>query len=109
MGAPIRLSGLLPPDGFWGFAFLCLIMGLSVPFYNGLVTVLMQERIPPEYLSRVFGLYGSFASPAKPVGLLPCSFADQMGIRNWFALTGAFCLALAAVIYAIPTIRKIDA
>lgn len=109
MGVPICLSGLLPATGFWGFAALCIVMGLSVPFYNGPVTALMQERIAPEYLGRVFGLYGSIASIAMPIGLmLSGAFADSVGVREWFFLTGVFCILLGVVMYLIPAIRKID-
>lgn len=100
MGVPIYLTGLLPQNGFWGFAVLCVFMGCSVPFYNGPVTALMQERIAPEYLGRVFGLYGSIASIAMPIGLvLSGAFADRVGIHNWFVLTGGLCVILAAVTY----------
>lgn len=109
MGFPICLTGLLPQNGFWGFAVLCVFMGCSVPFYNGPVIAIMQERIAPEYLGRVFGLYGSIASIAMPIGLvLSGVFADRVGIHNWFALTGGLCVILAAVTYIIPSIRKID-
>ncbi len=109
MGVPIGLSGLLPPSGFWGFALLCIVMGLSVPFYNGPVTALMQKKIAPEYLGRVFGLYGSVASIAMPIGLmLSGAFADQIGIHHWFLLSGILCVLLAVFMYWIPAIRKID-
>ncbi len=109
MGAAIGLSGLLPSNGFWLFAACCLLMGLSTPFYNGPVTALMQERIAPEYLGRVFGLYGSVASLAMPIGLmLSGAFADRVGTPMWFAITGLLCIGLAVFMYLLPAIRKLD-
>lgn len=109
MGVPILLSGLLPSSGFWLFAVCCVMIGFSTPFYNGPVTALMQERIAPDYLGRVFGLYGSVASLAMPIGLmLSGAFADTVGTQNWFALTGVICIALAGLMYGIPSIRHID-
>lgn len=109
MGLPICLTGFLPKSGFWGFAVLCVLMGCVVPFYNGPVTALMQERIAPEFLGRVFGLYGSAASVAMPIGLvLSGVFADRVGIHNWFVLTGVLCMILAVITYMVPSIRKID-
>ena len=109
MGVPILLSGLLPSSGLWLFAVCCVMMGFSTPFYNGPVTALMQERIAPDYLGRVFGLYGSVASLAMPIGLmLSGAFADTVGTQNWFALTGVICIALAGLMYGIPSIRHID-
>lgn len=109
MGLPICLSGLLPPSGFWLFAALCVVMGLSCPIYNAPVTALMQERVPPEYLGRVFGLYGSVCSLAMPIGLiLSGAFADRVGTPFWFVITGALCVLLAVGMYLTPSIRNID-
>lgn len=109
MGVAIALSGLLPPNGFWGFAALCVIMGISVPLYNAPSTALFQERISPEYLGRVFGLYGSVCSMAMPVGLLlSAAFADKVGTPNWFIISGVLILVLAVVMYLMPSIRRID-
>ena len=109
MGLPICLSGFLPAGGFWGFAAFCVVMGLSVPFYNGPLTALMQERIAPEYLGRVFGLYGSIASLAMPIGLvISGAFADAVGVSRWFALSGALIVLIALVTWTVPSIRHID-
>ncbi|WP_352407254.1 MFS transporter [Acetoanaerobium noterae] len=109
MGASISISGLLSENGFWVFTFLCITMGLSVPFYNGPVTALMQEKILPEYLGRVFGLYGSIASFAMPIGLLiSSSFADSVGVNKWFFLSGVLIIGIAALCLIIPSIRAID-
>ena len=69
----------------------------------------MQEKIPPEYLGRVFGLYGAIMSWAMPLGLAASSlFADAVGAPAWFAGTGVAMAALAAATWAIPSIRRIE-
>lgn len=109
MGIPIFVSGTLPGSGFWVFACLCTVMGLSVPFYNGPVTALLQERIAPEYLGRVFGLYASICSFAMPVGLvISGAFADNVGVARWFMITGLAIVAIAVVCLAIPSVRGIE-
>ncbi len=109
IGVFISISGILPPNGFWIFTFLCITIGISVPFYNSPVTALIQEKIPPEYLGRVFGLYGSIASFAIPIGLLISgSFADNVGVNKWFLLSGVLIIGLAALCLIIPSIRAID-
>lgn len=109
MGVPICISGLLPASGFWFFAVCCVLMGLSVPMYNAPGTALYQERIAPEYLGRVFGLYGSICSLAMPVGLaLSGIFADRVGTPKWFVISGALIVLLAVGMYALPSIREID-
>lgn len=109
MGVSIAVSGLLPPNGFWIFVFLCIAMGIAAPFYNGPITSLMQEKISPEYLGRAFGFYGSVASSAMPIGLLISgALADAVGTTNWFLLTGVLIIALALSCFALSPIRRID-
>lgn len=109
MGAAIALSGLLPTDGFPAFAFCSLLMGFSAPFYNGPQTALMQEKIAPDYLGRVFGLYGSIVSLAMPLGLvLSGIFADGVGVHRWFLISGVGCILLALLATALPSIRGVE-
>ena len=109
MGVPIFISGLLPQNGFWGFAFLCVIMGIACPFYNGPVTALMQERIAADYLGRAFGLYSSAASLAMPVGLIISGFfADGIGVNKWFLITGILIVFISVLCLVIPSIKNID-
>ena len=108
-GAATLAAGLLPAGGFPAFLLLSALMGLSSPFYSGPQTALMQERIAPEYLGRVFGLYGSIMSWAMPAGLaVSALFSDAVGAPAWFVGAGAAMIALAALTWAIPSIRHIE-
>lgn len=109
IGVFISFCGILSKNGFWVFILFCIAMGIFVPFYNSPVTALIQEKIPPEYLGRVFGLYGSMASFAMPIGLLISgSFADSVGVNKWFLLSGVLIIGIAALCLIIPSIRAID-
>ena len=70
MGFALIIAGLLPINGFFIFVFCSAIMGFSAPFYSGVQMALIQEKIQPEYLGRVFGLLGSIMSLAMPLGLI---------------------------------------
>ncbi len=108
-GAVTLVSGLLGPGGFVAFLVMSCVMGVSSPFYAGPQTALMQERIPPEFLGRVFGLYGSIMAWAMPVGLAFSSlFADAVGAPAWFVGAGAAMLTLAAVTWLIPSVRHVE-
>lgn len=108
-GAATLAAGLLGADGFAAFLAMSFLMGLSSPFYSGPQTALMQERIPPEYLGRVFGLYGSIMSWALPLGLAFSSlFADAVGAPAWFVGAGTAMVLLAVATWAVPSIRRID-
>ena len=102
-------AGLLGTGGFVAFLGMSFLMGLSSPFYSGPQTALMQEKVPPEYLGRVFGLYGAIMSWAMPLGLAFSSlFADAVGALGWFVGAGAAMVLLACVTWAIPAIRHIE-
>ena len=109
LGAATAVSGLLPRGGFWVFAALCVLMGISVPFYSGPQMALLQERIAPEFLGRVFGLYSSVMSLAMPLGLSVSGLlADRIGVNGWFLICGIACTLLALLTWFIPSIRHID-
>ncbi|MCR8907044.1 MFS transporter [Thermophilibacter sp. ET337] len=102
-------AGLLGTGGFVAFLAMSFLMGLSSPFYSGPQTALMQEKVPPEYLGRVFGLYGAIMSWALPLGLSFSSlFADAVGAPAWFVGAGAAMVLLACVTWAIPAIHHIE-
>ena len=108
-GLATLLSGTLPAAGFFAFVAASFAMGLSSPFYSGPQVALMQEKVQPEYLGRVFGMYGSVMSWAMPVGLVASSlFADSLGVTAWFAGSGVLVVLLALVTWSIPSVRGIE-
>ena len=108
MGLGLAVSGLLPKNGFVGFAALCVVMGFAAPFH-GVQTALFQERIAPECLGRVFSLSMSMMSVAMPVGLmLSGAFAEVIGVHNWFLISGVLVMAISALMMSLPSIRSLD-
>lgn len=110
-GFATLVAGCASPSagGMMLFFAMSFLMGLSSPFYSGPQTALMQEKVPPEYLGRVFGLYGAIMSWAMPLGLAFSSlFADAVGAPAWFVGAGAAMVLLACVTWAIPAIRRIE-
>lgn len=108
MGTNLAVSGLLPGDAFPVFTVCCAGMGISAPFY-GVQTALFQEKIKPEYLGRVFSLSVSVMSLAMPLGLLFSGMvAEQIGVNNWFFISGAAIIAIALLMFSVPSIRALD-
>ena len=84
------------------------LMGACSPLYAGTQTALMQEQIPPEYLGRVFGLYGTIMAWAMPMGLAaPSVFADLLGAPLWFVGSGATMVLLAMAMLLAPSVRNV--
>lgn len=76
-------------------------MGACSPLYAGTQTALMQEQIPPEYLGRVFGLYGTIMAWAMPHGprgpLRFCGSAwSSVMVRRLWSDHGTACDGYAA-------------
>ena len=68
----------------------------------------MQEQIPPEYLGRVFGLYGTIMAWAMPMASRPPSvFADLLGAPLWFVGSGATMVLLAMAMLLAPSVRNV--
>ncbi len=109
MGVMILITGLLPVNGFILFAIICVFMGISSPFYTGPEMALFQERIAPEYLGRVYGIYGSITGFAMPVGLMISGlFADKTGVMAWFVITGIAVLVLSVITWSLSSVRNIE-
>lgn len=107
-GAGTLAGGLVPPSALVVFLVLTFAMGVSSPLYSAPQMALMQERVDPECMGRVFGLYGAVCSWAMPVGLVASTlFADAIGVSACFVLIGAAMVILAGITWAIPSIRKI--
>ena len=110
-GFATLVAGCAGPNagGMQLFFVMSFLMGLSSPFYSGPQTALMQEKVSPEYLGRVFGLYGAIMSWAMPLGLAFSSlFADAVGAPAWFFGAGVAMVILACVTWAIPAIRNVE-
>jgi MFS transporter, DHA3 family, macrolide efflux protein len=109
VGLSLTISGLLPSKGFIVFAICCGVMGLSVPFYSGAQTALIQEKIKVEYLGRVFSLTGGIMSMVIPIGLIPSGFlADKVGVNYLFVISGILIIIIAIIFPIIPSIRELD-
>lgn len=109
MGVSLTISGLLTTNMFFIFVICSGLMGFSSPFYNGVQTAIIQEKIQPQYLGRVFGLLGSIISLAMPIGLIVSGiFADMIGINTWFTLSGLTITGLALISIILPTIRTLN-
>lgn len=108
MGLGFAASGLLPKNGFIGFAALCVVMGFAAPFH-GVQTALFQERIAPECLGRVFSLSMSMMSLAMPIGLmLSGAFAEVIGVHTWFLISGVLVMGISVFMMSLPSIRSLD-
>jgi len=109
-GATFLLSGLLPPTGFVWFVVLTAIGGISSAVYNASFMSLIQIKINPAMLGRVFSTYASFTLFPSMIGLLGTGFiADKIGLTNAFIICGVINLAIGLGSFMIPAIKRTGA
>lgn len=107
MGVGLVLTGLLPPSGFKTFVVLATMMGITIPFYYGVLTAIFQIKIQSEYLGRVLSLSTSLSMLAMRIGLiLSGTFAEVIGVENWFLISGILAVLLAMVGAMLPALRN---
>lgn len=106
-GLTFFLSGLLPSDGFIWFVVLTAIGGVSSSIYNSSFISLIQIKINPAMLGRVFSTYSSLTMFPAMIGLLATGFiADKIGLALAFIICGIVNLMIGVGSMMIPSIRK---
>lgn len=109
LGIALALCGVLPNDGFLLFAALTILQGISVPFFSGPFTALIQTQFESAYLGRVFSLFDSISLIPSIIGLLVISVvADSLGIANIFVYCGIAVVLTAIFMLCIPSVRNLE-
>lgn len=108
LGLTFGLSGILPVSGYPLFVGLTAIGGISGSLYMASFTTVVQTRINPVVMGRVFSFYMSVNLLPSMIGLLSTGFlADNIGIGNTFIIGGALVGIIGVVSFFIPSIGKL--
>lgn len=74
------------------FMGLC---GVSVPIFNTPATTLLQQKVAPEFMGRVFGVFTMLSSSLMPIGMLIFGPIADLILIEWILLfCGIFMLLL---------------
>ena len=102
LGLTFLFSGLLPVSGFIWFAVLTALGG---SLYFATFTTVIQSRIDPGVMGRVFSFYMSFSMLPSMIGLLSTGFlADSIGLGNTFIISGGFLCLIGIISFFIPSL-----
>lgn len=94
MGICTFALGVVPL--FWIYLAFMAIFGVAMPIFSTPGTVLLQEKIEPDYLGRVFGIMGMISTSMMPLGMLIFGpIADFIKIEWLLIGTGLFIIILA--------------
>ncbi len=108
LGGSLAVSGLLSPGGFVIFVVLTTLGGVAASIYNASFTTILQERIDPAMLGRVFSMYFSIALLPSMIGLLSTGFiADYIGISRTFVILGSVIAVIGMVSFFVPLMMRL--
>ena len=109
LGVAFLLSGLLSPTGFVWFAVLTGLSGITGAVYNSAFTGLIQTKIEPTALGRVFSMYYTIALIPSMLGLIGIGFiADTIGLNNSFIISGVIIMLIGIVAFNTKSAMKLD-
>lgn len=95
------MIGLGVIGSFWIYLALMVSTGIALPFYNTPAVVMLQEKVDPAYMGRVFSVMGMLSGSAMPLGMLVFGpLADRVDIGWLLAGCGLVELAVGALVLA---------
>ncbi|MDR1014892.1 MAG: MFS transporter [Coriobacteriales bacterium] len=97
--------GLL--GNFWVYLGCMLFVGITLPVFNAPSMAILQARVDPDYMGRVFSVSMMAGSLAMPVGMVVFGpLADVVSIDWLLVGTGAGIMLLGACVVASRTLRQ---
>ena len=109
VGTVFSISGLLPAEGgYVFFVVLTFFSGIGGSIQSACFTTIIQEKVDPGQLGRVFSMFMSVAVLPSMIGLLGTGFAaDTIGIPNTFIILGCCIFVLGVVSFMIPSLMAL--
>lgn len=84
------------------------IFGVAMPVFNTPTTVMLQEKVDPDYMGRIFGVFGMISTSMMPIGMLIFGpLADVIEIEWLLVGTGLFIVILS--VFFIRNKRLVEA
>jgi DHA3 family macrolide efflux protein-like MFS transporter len=91
--------GLGVAGNFWLYLGILMVQGISIPFYNTPATVMLQEKVDPAYMGRVFSVMGMLSSSIMPLAMLFFGpLGDVVDLRWIFIGSGAILVLVGVAV-----------
>ncbi|NLN34424.1 MAG: MFS transporter, partial [Candidatus Cloacimonetes bacterium] len=92
---------------FWLYLTCIAFVGIIMPLFNAPMMGILQEKIDPDYMGRVFSVFMMFGSLSMPVGMLVFGpLADAFPIDWLLIITGAGVALLSLYLVASRHLRE---
>jgi len=94
----LGVVGLGIPFNFYFYLAVWLIVGLFISISNPILVGLIQEKVEPEYIGRVFSVFGLMNTISLPLGMLVFGpLSDIVDISLMILLSGIGMAVLAII------------
>jgi DHA3 family macrolide efflux protein-like MFS transporter len=91
---------------FWVYLSIMFVCGATVPFFNTPSATVMQTKIPPQIMGRVFSILMMINGLAMPFGMAVFGpLGDIVKIEYLLIVTGVLLFAGGFVLYASKTLK----
>lgn len=108
IGLSFWLSGVLPVSGYLLFVVLTTLGGIAGSMYWSSFIVILQTKIDPAALGRVFGIFDSVSLLPTIPGLLATGYiAERIGLLNAFIVGGVATVAVGIIAFFVPAIMRL--
>lgn len=98
MGVCTLVLGIVPI--FWIYLMVMAVFGVAIPLANTPTTVLLQEKVDPNYMGRIFGVFGMISTSMMPIGMLIFGpLADMIEIE-WLLVGTGLLIVILAIFFA---------
>ncbi|GHU08354.1 MFS transporter [Spirochaetia bacterium] len=107
-GVTTLLFGVVP--NFWVYLAIMLLCGMSVPLFNTPTQTIMQSKLDPAIMGRVFSVMMMINGLAMPVGMVLFGpLGDIVRIESLLIITGILLFASGFVLCASKTLKAAGA
>lgn len=105
IGLCVALLGAAVP--FWLYLCMAGCIGLFLSIFNTNAVAMLQIKIEPDYLGRVFSILTMLSSSLTPMGMLFFGpLADRVSIGGLLVGTGIVMALVGVAIIITPSLRK---
>jgi DHA3 family macrolide efflux protein-like MFS transporter len=109
LGVGFLALGSCPATLFWLALTSFLVIGFVIPMIDGSTMAIIQGTVSPAMHGRVMTTMISLLSVTSPISLAVAGpVAGWLGLRSWYFLAAALCIAAGAAGFVIPAIVNIE-
>lgn len=103
----IGTMGLGVPFNFWVYVSMWSFVGFFISISSPIMTTLTQEKVDPEYIGRIFSVFGLINTVSLPLGMLLFGpLSDVVDISLIILLSGLGMVVLSSIMMFIKTLIK---